>query len=59
MKKVSYLVLGSVIIPIAFSSVPAVAEMNSNFSPKLQLQGDWTSDDNSYGLGFYFPTLIN
>lgn len=55
MKKVSYLILGSVIIPIAFSSVPAVAEMNSNFSPKLQLQGDWTSDDNSYGLGVLLP----
>lgn len=55
MKKVSYLILGSVIIPIAFYSISSIAEVNSNFSPKIQLQGEWTSNDDIYGLGVLLP----
>ena len=47
MKKLSLLIMSSVIIPIAFSSISASAEITSNVSTKIKGQSDWTGNNNS------------
>lgn len=49
MKKISLLIMSSLIIPIAFSSISASAEITSNVSTKIKGQNDWTGN-NSSGL---------
>ena len=46
MKKVSCLIMSSVIIAIAFSSIAAIAEVKLNSSKPLKMQSDWTGDHN-------------
>ncbi len=47
MKKISLLIISSVIIPIAFSSISARAEITSTINTQIKGQSDWTGNNNS------------
>lgn len=50
MKKISLLIMSSLIIPIAFSSISAKAEITSNVNTKIKVPSNWTGNNHASGL---------